>query len=68
MKPVKVYMQLILEKCQSYGENKDFYAWITETPHIITVFNIIVVDLPSQHMQLCLGGDWTSMSRGIYHE
>ena len=30
----------------TYGEIKDFYAWITTTPHIITVFNIIVVDLP----------------------
>jgi hypothetical protein len=30
----------------SYGEIKEFYAWIMMAPHIITVFIIIVVDLP----------------------
>jgi hypothetical protein len=30
----------------TYGEIKYFYSWITTAPHIITVFNIIVVDLP----------------------
>jgi hypothetical protein len=33
-------------KVPTYGEIKDFYAWITTAPHIITVFNIVVVDLP----------------------
>jgi hypothetical protein len=33
-------------KVPAYEEIKDFYAWITTTPHIITIFNIIVVDLP----------------------
>jgi hypothetical protein len=27
----------------AYGEIKDFYAWITAAPHIITVFNIIAL-------------------------
>jgi hypothetical protein len=36
-------------KVPTYGEIKDFYAWITTTPHIITVFNIIVVELPSSY-------------------
>jgi len=34
-------------KVPSYGEIKEFYAWITATPHIITFFNIIVVEHPS---------------------
>jgi hypothetical protein len=29
----------------TYAEIKEFYAWIMTTPHIITVFNIIVVEL-----------------------
>jgi hypothetical protein len=29
-----------------YGEIKEFYAWITIAHHIITVFNIVVVNLP----------------------
>jgi hypothetical protein len=33
-------------KVPTYRELKYFYAWITTTPHIITIFNIIVVDLP----------------------
>jgi hypothetical protein len=47
----------------SYGEIKDFYAWITTAPHIITVFNIIVVDLPPAY-GVVLGRDWSSMIRG----
>jgi hypothetical protein len=47
----------------SYGEIKEFYAWITTTPHIITVFNIIVVDLPSEY-GVVLGRDWSSMIGG----
>jgi ribonuclease HI len=50
-------------KVPAYGEIKDFYAWITTTPHIITVFNIIVVDLPPTY-GVVLGRDWTSMIGG----
>jgi hypothetical protein len=50
-------------KVPSYGEIKDFYAWITTTPHIITVFNIIVVDLPLEY-GVVLGKDWKSMIVG----
>ena len=50
-------------KVSAYGEIKDFYAWITDTPHIITVFNIIVVDLPPAY-GVVLGIDWTSMIGG----
>jgi hypothetical protein len=39
-------------KVPTYAEIKDFYAWITTTPHIITIFNIIVVDF-LQHKDLC---------------
>jgi hypothetical protein len=47
----------------AYGEIKDFYAWITMTPHIITIFNIIVVDLPPTY-GVFLGRDWSSMIGG----
>jgi hypothetical protein len=47
----------------AYGEIKYFYAWITTAPHIITVFNIIVVDLPPAY-GVVLGRDWSSMIRG----
>jgi ribonuclease HI len=50
-------------KVPAYGEIKDFYAWITTTPHIITIFNIIVVDLPPAY-GVVLGRDWTSMIGG----
>jgi hypothetical protein len=50
-------------KVPAYGEIKEFYAWITTTPHIITNFNIVVVDLPSTY-GVVLGRDWTSMIRG----
>ena len=36
-------------KVPTYGEIKDFYAWITKTPHIITIFNIMLVYLPSAY-------------------
>jgi len=36
-------------KVPSYGEIKDFYAWITTSPHIITIFNIMLVYLPSAY-------------------
>jgi hypothetical protein len=47
----------------AYGEIKYFYAWIMASPHIITVFNIIVVDLPPGY-GVILGRDWSSMIRG----
>jgi hypothetical protein len=47
----------------AYGEIKDFYAWITTTLHIITIFNIIVVDLPPT-CGVVLGRDWSYMIRG----
>jgi hypothetical protein len=33
-------------KVPAYGEIKVFYAWISEKPHITTIFTIIVVDTP----------------------
>ena len=50
-------------KVPAYGEIKDFYACITATPHIITVFNIIVVDLAPAY-GVVLGRYWTSMIEG----
>jgi hypothetical protein len=47
-------------KVPAYGEVKDFYAWITMPPHIITVFNIIVVELPPVY-GVVLGRYWSSM-------
>jgi hypothetical protein len=49
-----------IEKVPSYGEIKDFDAWIMTTPDIITIFNIIVVDLALTYGVL-LGRDWMSM-------
>jgi hypothetical protein len=46
-------------KVPAYREINDFYAWITTTPHIITIFNIIVVDIPPTY-RVVLGRDWTS--------
>jgi hypothetical protein len=50
-------------KVLEYGEIKYFYAWITATSHIITVFNIIVVDLPLTY-GVVVGRDWTSIIGG----
>jgi hypothetical protein len=47
----------------SYGEIKEFYAWIMVAPHIITVFNIIVVDLHPAY-GVVLGRYWSSMIGG----
>jgi ribonuclease HI len=47
----------------TYGEIKYFYAWINAPPHIITVFNIVVVDLPPAY-GFFLGRDWSSMIKG----
>jgi hypothetical protein len=47
----------------TYGEIKDFYAWITIAPHIITIFNINVVDLPYAY-GVVLGRDWLSIIGG----
>jgi hypothetical protein len=44
----------------AYGEIKEFYAWITVAPHIITIFNIIMVDLPPTY-GVVLGRYWSSM-------
>jgi hypothetical protein len=50
-------------KVSTYGEIKDFYAWIIIAPHIIIVFNIVVVDLPPTYGVVC-GRDWSSMIGG----
>jgi ribonuclease HI len=50
-------------KVPAYGEIKYFYAWITATPHITTIFTIIVVDLPPTY-GVVLGRDWCSMIGG----
>ena len=50
-------------KLPSYGEIKDFYAQITVAPHIITIFNIVVVDLPHAY-RVVLKRDWSSMIGG----
>jgi hypothetical protein len=50
-------------KMLAYGEIKEFYAWITKSPHIITVFNTIVVYLPPTY-GVVLGIYWTSMIEG----
>jgi hypothetical protein len=47
----------------TYSEVKEFYAWITTTPHIITIFNIIVVDLPPAY-GVVLERDWSSLIGG----
>jgi hypothetical protein len=46
-----------------YGEIKYFYAWITTAPHIIIVFNIIVVDLPPAY-GVVMGRDRMYMING----
>ena len=48
----------------AYIEIKEFYVGITTAPHIITVFNIIVIYLPPMY-GVVLGRDWTSMIRDI---
>jgi hypothetical protein len=50
-------------KVPSYGEIKEFYAWITVAPHIITVFNIVVVDLPPA-FGFVLGRYWSCIIGG----
>jgi len=50
-------------KVPSYAEIKDFCAWITATPHITTIFTIIVVDLPPSY-GVMLGRDWCSLIGG----
>jgi hypothetical protein len=47
----------------TYCEIKYFYDWITTTPHIITIFNIFVVELPPTY-RVVLGRDWSSMIEG----
>jgi len=43
-------------KVQTYGEIKYFCAWISATPHITTVFTIVVLDLPPLY-RIVLGRD-----------
>jgi hypothetical protein len=50
-------------KVPVYREIKDFYALITAAPHIITIFNIIAVDLPPAY-GVVLRREWTSMIGG----
>jgi hypothetical protein len=50
-------------KVPAYGEINDFYAWIIVAPHIIIVFNIIVLDLPLAY-GVVLGRYWSSMIGG----
>jgi hypothetical protein len=50
-------------KLPTYGEVKDLYAWITIAPYIITIFNIIVVDIPPAY-GVVLARDCTSMISG----
>jgi len=50
-------------KVPAYGEIKYFCARITTTPHITTVFTIIVVDLPPTY-GVVLGIDMCSMIGG----
>jgi len=47
----------------NYEEIKDFYSWIIVSPHILTIFNIVVVEL----LPTCgvvLGRDWSNMIVG----
>jgi hypothetical protein len=52
-----------LRKVLTYSEIKEFYAWIIVASHIITVFNIIVVDLPPTY-GVMLGRDWSYIIDG----
>jgi hypothetical protein len=50
-------------KVPAYGEIKYFCAWISATPHITTIFTIIVVDFPPTY-GVVLGRDWCSLIGG----
>jgi hypothetical protein len=50
-------------KVPTYGEIKYLCAWISATPHITTIFTIIVVDLPPTY-GVVLGRDWCSLIGG----
>jgi hypothetical protein len=56
-------MQLILEKFQLMEKSRNFMLGSRMTPHIIIVFNIIVLDLPPKY-GVVLRRDWSSMIRG----
>jgi hypothetical protein len=58
-------MPLVFRKALklTYGEIKDCYAWITTTPHIITIFNIILLDLLPAY-GVFLGRYWSPMIGG----
>jgi hypothetical protein len=47
----------------SYREIKDYFAWITSSPHIIIILNIIVVFIPQKY-GVVMGKYWTSMIGG----
>lgn len=47
---------IVWGKNPAYAEIKYFCAWISSLPHIATLFNIIVVDLPTTH-GIVLGHD-----------
>jgi hypothetical protein len=59
----KIIYSIDSRKVPTYKEIKYLYAWITATPHIITVFNIIVVDMAPSY-GVVLGRDWSSMIGG----
>jgi hypothetical protein len=50
-------------KFSAYGEIKYFFAWKSATPHITTIFTIIVVDFPPA-CGVLLGRDWCSLIGG----
>jgi hypothetical protein len=47
----------------NYEEIKDFYSWIIVSPHILTIFDIVVVELPPT-CGVVLGRDWSNMIVG----
>jgi hypothetical protein len=50
-------------KVSYYGEIKYFCVGIATTPHITTIFTIIVIDLPPAY-DIVLGRDWCSLIGG----
>jgi hypothetical protein len=59
----KIIYAIDSRKFPAYGEIKYFCAWITASPHITTIFTIIVVDLPPTY-GVVLGRDWFSLIGG----
>jgi hypothetical protein len=50
-------------KFPNYRKIKYFCVWITTTPHINTIFTIIVFDFPPTY-GIMLGRDWCSLIEG----